>query len=368
MQRVMVDWRGMAVEAVVPPQIAAWRPDLSVSSARRTEQAAAAVIRAGDRATGHLEVAARLLLRAEGMASSAIEGLRAAAADVAIAEAADTADTTASWVADNLAVVAVALEDPGPLDGTLLKSWHSRLMRNSTTTEERHIGEYRDELGWVGGSNPRMATHVAAPEALIAVAMEDLFTFAARDDIDPVTQAAIVHAHFETIHPFADGNGRLGRVLIGRLLRQRLGVSVPPPVSLQMARDVGGYQAGLTLYRQDQLEPWVNWFADAVTAAAESASDVLAAVDGLLQRWRAEMVAVRRDSAAWVLLELLPAHPVVLTATAAELTGVTRRAADDAVKALQKRGILVDAGAVRSGRGRPARWWVASDLLALLGR
>jgi Fic family protein len=368
MRSVTVEWHGMNVEAVDPPRIADWSPDLLASTARRTEQAAAAVVRAGDRATGHLEAAARLLLRAEGLASSAIEGLRASAADVAIAEATDTSDTTAAWVADNLAVVEEALREPRPLDGSLLKAWHSRLMRNSTTVEDHHIGEYRDELGWVGGANPKLAAHVAAPHDLIEPAMNDLFAFALRDDVDPVTQAGIVHAHFETIHPFADGNGRLGRVLVGRILKLRLGVSVPPPVSLQMARDAGGYQSGLALYRQDLTDPWITWFADAVTASAHSASDVLAAVDDLQGRWRKAIADLRKDSATHTLLEMLPAHPVVSTAIAAELTGVSRRAAESAVKQLEDRNILVAAGVISTGRGRPERLWIAGDLLALLGR
>lgn len=367
-ESVSVEWHGIEVDAVVPARLAGWAPDLSVATVRRTEQAAAAVVRSGDRAVGNLEAAARLLLRAEGLASSAIEGLRASAADVAIAEAAGTADTVASWVADNLAVVADALDAPGALDEQLLLSWHARLMRNSTTVDDRHIGAYRDELGWVGGPNPRMAAHVAAPDHLIPGAMDDLFAFAARDDVDPVTQAAVVHAQFETIHPFADGNGRLGRVLIGRILERRLGVPVPPPVSLQMAKDVGGYQAGLTLYRQDQVDSWVRWFADAVIAAAESASAVLGAVADLQQRWRDELLGVRVDAAARTLLDALPAHPVVSTATAAELTGVSRRAAELAIKDLERRGVLAAAGAIATRPGRPERWWVAHELLALLGR
>lgn len=109
-------------------------------------------------------------------------------------------------------------------------------------------------LGWVGGSTPLVAAHVAAVPEQIPELMDDLFAFVARDDIDPVSQAGIAHAQFETIHPFADGNGRLGRVLIGRILSQRLAVPVPPPISLSFAHDIGGYLSGLTLYRQGFLD------------------------------------------------------------------------------------------------------------------
>ncbi len=372
METVTVTWEGIPVEATVTPTIAGWAPELSEPTVRRTERAAAAARASGALAGGHFEAAARLLLRAEGLASSAIEGLRASATDVAIAEAAATPDaherSTAAWVADNLAVVTDALSHPGPLDAATVLAWHRRLMRHGPTVENRHVGAWRDTLGWVGGPNPRLAAHVGVPAERVPAAMADLFAFAARDDIDPVTQAAVLHAQFETIHPFSDGNGRIGRVLVGWVLTHRLDLSVPPPVSLQMARDVGGYQAGLTLYRQDDHDSWVLWFADAVHAAADGAAAVLAAVEDLRGHWRSQVSDLRADSAAHRLLDELVAHPVLSTATAAALVGVSRRAATNAIAQLENRGILVDVGTVAHGPGRPERWWVAEDLLELLGR
>ena len=107
---VAVEWHGRRVEAARPDRIAGLRPRLSERTVRRTEQAVAAVQRAGDRSQGVFEGAARLLLRAEGLASSAIEGIRAPAGRVAVAQATDPdddidVDRTAAWVADNLAVV-----------------------------------------------------------------------------------------------------------------------------------------------------------------------------------------------------------------------------------------------------------------------
>ncbi len=370
---VPVDWRGMVVQATVPNRIAAWVPELSIATVRRTERAAAEVRRSADRIAGGLEAAARMLLRAEGLASSAIEGLRASAADVALAEAAaerrgSPEGDVSAWVADNLAVVTDALGHDGALDEVALFDLHRRLMRNSPTIELRHVGCYRDTLGWVGGSNPKVAAHVAAPPELIGPAMADLLAFAAREDVDAVTSAAVLHAQFETIHPFADGNGRLGRVLVGSVLARRLGVSVPPPVSLQMARDVGGYQSGLTLFRQGDVDAWVSWFADAVADAAERSGQVLDAVGALQETWRVRLADVRADAAAHALVGLLPGRPVLSAASAASLVGVSRAAAGAALAQLGARGIVVEV-ADRSHRpGRPRRWWVASELLDLLGR
>ena len=370
---VTVNWNGMAIEAANPDRIADWNPELPAQTVRSTERAAAGVRRSGDQAVGAFEVAARLLLRTEGLASSAIEGLRANPADVALAEAgaenlAGVDGQVAGWVADNLAVVRDALDERRPLSASLLFEWHTRLMGSHAVLDARHIGAYRDTLGWVGGPNPRLAAHVASPVELIPELMDDLFAFVARTDVDPIAQAAVAHAQFETVHPFADGNGRLGRVMIGCILTRRLDVSVPPPVSLEMARDIGGYQAGLTLFRQGQVDTWVRWFADAVGASAERSSAILAAVAALQDSWRSKIADVRSDAAARRLCELLPEHPVLSSALVAELLGVSEQAGRVALDELTKRSILAELP-VRPGRaGRPRRWYAAEDLLDLLGR
>ncbi|MDB5876076.1 MAG: uncharacterized protein JWQ07_5518 [Ramlibacter sp.] len=368
---IAVEWQGRRVAATRPAPIADLDLDVPAATVRLTERAAAAARLAGALATGPAEVAARLLLRSEGLASSAIEGLRASAASVALAQvgAGDGDDgEVADWVADNLAVVNDALEQPGRLDAERLFRWHARLMLHAPDLDDHHRGAYRDRLGWVGGSNPMVAAHVAAPPELIAPAMGDLFAYAARTDVDAVSQAAIVHAQFETIHPFADGNGRLGRVLIGRILAHRLDLTVPPPVSQVFARDIGGYQAGLTLYRQGQAAPWVSWFAEAVRTAAERTGAVLGAIAELSAAWERASAYLRSDAAARRLLPHLPAQPVLSARAAADLLDISTQAARQALATLADAGILVEVERSSTGPGRPTRWWIAQDLLALLGR
>jgi len=367
---VNVEWQGRSVEAADPEPITDAAIDLSVPTIRRTEQAAAAVRANETRGPHALDVIGRLALRAEGLASSAIEGLRASPADVALAEAAAdrSSSDTAAWVADNLAVVSDALRTRGPLTVRHVLAWHKRLMRHAPAVEKQHIGAWRDRLGWVGGANPMVAAHVAVPHESIPAHMDDLLAFVARDDLDPVTLAAVAHAQFETIHPFADGNGRIGRVLVGWILVNRLDVSFPPPVSLEFARDIGGYQAGLTLFRQGAVDAWVRWFADAVAASAERTARVLGAVEELQARWQLATADLRTDAAARRLLTYLPTHPVLNTDLAARLMQVSVEAARGALTALAHRGVLVDIERRPTGAGRPRRWWVAQDLLDLVGR
>lgn len=363
-----VEWHGITVEVATPRQIAQWDPLISVRTVRLAEQAVAAVQRFGDLTVGSTEVAARLLIRADGIASSAIEGLSPPAADVALAEVSDEpGGGVANWVADNLAVIIESLRAGRPMTTATILSWHKRLMRHAPNTEVRHVGQWRDVLGWVGGAKPRVAAHVAALPEDVAELMEDLVVFTNRNDLDAVTQAAIAHAQFETIHPFADGNGRIGRVLIGWILRSRTGLAYPPTISVELAKERGGYLSGLAQYRGDYVDQWISWFAEAVAAAARSSSDVLRQVERVQDRWREVSKDLRRDSAARRIIELLPAQPVVSTRSVAQLLNTSRQAALNGLVLLDERGILTRVPGPTSKRGRREHWWKATGMFELLG-
>ncbi|MGH9092671.1 MAG: Fic family protein, partial [Acidimicrobiales bacterium] len=196
------EWQGRPVTASVPPMLAGLIVELPEPVARSTEKAIAAV----ERSSGQLPVAweplARLLLRSEGVASSAFEQIRAPLEEVAAAEVVPLMTGPSAWVADNLAVVAAAVEsarhDALTIDALL--GWHRRLMDHTTQQLDPNlIGEFRDRPVWVGGRSPTEAAYVAPPHELVPALMDDLVTFANAEGLDVVTQAAIVHAQFESI-------------------------------------------------------------------------------------------------------------------------------------------------------------------------
>jgi Fic family protein len=196
--------------------------------------------------------------------------------------------------------------------------------------------------------------------------IDDLVTFANSVDVDAITQAAVGHAQFETIHPYGDGNGRIGRLLVLWTLARRLDVSVPPPTSVLIARDPGGYLSGLYWFRTDEVARWVKWFADIVSSSSAAAFEWSSEVDAVMNDWRARVADTRVDSAARSILEVLPAHPVITVRTAARLVSVTETTARTALSLLHERDILERYDVPGSGDGRPRNWWLTRQLVDLI--
>jgi Fic family protein len=318
-------------------------------------------------ALANLDVLARQLLRAEAVASSRIEGLIPSyrrLAKAAFSE--DGRDLTATSVLANLAAlehaVLLASESDKFTSEDLLEI-HRTLFAG---TRDEHLGGViREEQNWIGGapSSPRNAEFVPAPYELVPELLDDLCAFAGRDDIPAVIQAAIAHAQFETIHPFLDGNGRVGRALIlGILRRRRLAPHYLPPVSLALAGEADRYVAGLTSWRSGR-DDWYTVFADAVSRASTAARAFAGHVAELQDLWAQEAGNPRRNSGPLRLIELLPGRPIVDVKTAARLLGGTEERARQTILRLEKAGVVRQASV-----GRRNRAWESVGLFELLDR
>ncbi len=359
-------WRGVPIRAWVPTPLAEQELTLSPRATRSTERAAAAVMTAGHR-PAHFGPIATLLLRSEGVASSYIEGLRAPLADVAAAEVGSALSDAASYVADNLGAVVGALGSPRrPLTHADLHRWHRRLVEEGGGLPSRMVGAYRTEQSWIGGTSPRDAAYVPPPPEFVGELMDDLVAFANDDTLDAVTQAAVLHAQFEAIHPFGDGNGRIGRILIGWVLSHRLDLTVPPPVSVFIARDPGGYLAGLTLFRMGQLNAWVEWMATALQRSSDAAGELMERCEDLIGEWRARLVGVRSDATARRVIDLLAEQPVLSAAAIADRIGVSVRSGQSALVTLDRLGIVERYRPEAAGPGRPTQYWVARELIEIV--
>lgn len=310
-------------------------------------------------ALGNSEAIARLLLRAEAVASSKIEGLEVGARRLLKAEAAradkdERADVTATEVLNNIDAMSWAVETLSArrdLSVDDLLAVHQRLLAG--TRLEAFGGKLRENQNWIGGSdyNPCSATFVPPPAEAVRSLLKDLCAFCNDDSAPAVAQAAIAHAQFETIHPFVDGNGRTGRALIHVVLRRRgLAPTFVPPISLVLATHASDYVEGLTMTRYvgrpdspeavSGMNEWVAFFARACRRAVSEAETYEREVAELQQTWRTRLGRVRRGSAVDLLLEVLPGAPVITVQSAAALIGRSVQATNEAVARLAGVGIL----------------------------
>lgn len=374
-REVEIIWNGRRVNAFVPDLLADRELSLDVRTSARTATATAEVGYAAEALAADYEPLARPLLRSEGVASSFIEGVTAPVVDVVLAEeaAGHQPPGTAGWVASNLAAVTEAVADAGtgePLSIERLCQWHRTLMTGSPTPAHL-VGVTRDGQGWIGGTSPLDAHLVTPPPVELPALLDDLVVYVNRSDIDPVAQAAVSHAQFEIIHPFGDGNGRVGRVLVAWVLTRRLALVVPPPVSVAMAADVAGYSSNLVLFRLGDHNRWITWFADAVASGGRSQRALIARVEEIKQQWRHLLSGNERprsDAAVFAALDLLPRHLVLTSQTLIDELGISRKASLATLRRLAHVGVLTDYGTIRTGTpGQPAALFVSPDLLGLSG-
>jgi Fic family protein len=361
------DRRPRTYQAFVPDPIADLDRPLPLGVQERCETAARLLAGLGRRLPVAWEPVARLLLRTEGMASSQIEGLQVPAQRLLAAQLDPAAtDATARWVFGNIEAVEQAVrESDRPLSIERVLAWHRRLMRHSGLPA-RYVGRLRAEPSWIGGTTPLDAAYVPPPHEAVEELLDDLVIFANRADLPAVAQAAIAHAQFEVIHPFGDGNGRVGRALIGWVLRRRGVIDrVVPPISPILADQRGAYLAGLYEYRQGAVDRWVGWFAEIAIAAAARFDELVARAEGLARSWTARLADLRADAAARRLLPHLVGTPVLDVPTAARLVGASQRAIRTALGTLAERGILSVTHRAATGPGRPGQLWIAADVLKL---
>jgi Fic family protein len=355
------DRQGCEFDAYLPDPIAGWNLALPADLVADLTDAEAAIRRLNTSATSHvsLEGLARFLLRAESVASSKIEGLEAGPrrlldAELALAQGGDAADRIAVEVLANVAAMEAAVE-LGSATGTItlddLLGIHNTLMEQSPTPQIG--GVVRTAQNWIGGSsyNPCSAAFVPPPPEFLDALLDDLVSYVNGDDHPALVQAAIAHAQFETIHPFADGAGRTGRALIHVILRRRgLAPRFVPPISLVLATWASDYIAGLTAYRHvgahDSPErstaaaTWLRTFATAAHRSCHDAEAYATRIEALDARWREQLGRVRANSAVELLLDVLPGVPVITVESAAQLIGRSEMRTGEAINRLEAAGVL----------------------------
>lgn len=326
-----------------------------------------------------IEALSRFLLRAEAVASSRIEGLevgarRLAHAEIARQEGWQIDDQTAKDVIGNVAAVRAAMER-GSRAGTVGVGDLHALHRTLLAGDRRFpVGEPRHGQNWIGGSayNPCGAAFVPPPAEVVDDLLADLVAYVNGDNHPPVIQAALAHAQFETIHPYVDGNGRVGRALVHVVLARRgLAAGSVLPISLALATRQDDYIAGLTSYRftgewrssdaEDAVNGWLEVFASACRRAVDDARWLVAEYDALIERYQSQVGPARAHSTVAELLARLGEIPVLTVELAAAHLDRSFQATNNAVARLTEIGALR-----QSTVGRRNRVFEAADLFELV--
>jgi Fic family protein len=355
-----------SVRCALPPRIAAQEyvapPDVADLLARATDRLVDLDRRLGTR-TATFDL---LLARTEAVSSSRIEEEHATLDDYARALVGIRANGSATAMVGATTALRAMIDacGSGPVTERSVCRAHEVLMRDDPV-DGPVAGRWRRVQNWIGGgASPRDAAYVPPPAEDVPAAMADLFAFLARDDVDPLAQAAIAHAQFESVHPFTDGNGRIGRALVNAVLRRRgLTTSLVVPVAAALVADRAGYFHELERYRDGHVDGIVTLTASAIGVVCDEV--VFAALR--LDEVEHDRVAVHRtDDPARIahqsdLLRVLLADPVLTEAALSAALPPDRPWTDSVIDE------LVDAGVLRPvTRRRRDRAWVAADVLAEL--
>ena len=362
-------------EVYFPEPLTALRLQLDIETMSAISEAEHAIMALNEIPQPALKPFARLLLRTESIASSKVEGMQMGVRELARAEARrDSGAKTGSAALEilaNIDAMELAVEEAASVEVfsiSEIESIHRLLMEEAWNA---HVaGKIRTRQNWIGGNdyNPCGADFVPPPPEEVQPLLIDLCNAINDDMLPPIVQAAIVHAQFETIHPFDDGNGRTGRALIQIVLRRRkVAAAYVPPISVILAKSKERYISGLTSFREDGGGPrWIKQFSEAAASSAYLARSYLTAVTVLVEKWRSMLRSAanpRRDSVAWRIIDLLPAHPIITGPIAKAVTGVATSQVSKAMIELQNAGVLTPVSA-----GTRNRSWEAVGLLEIIGR
>ena len=355
---------GEKIRAFVPHALPPRRPSLVIEGdlAKRHVEAVAAI--------GRLDVAGAMVpspdwflygfVRKEAVVSSQIEGTQATLKDVVVYETTRQSDRAAGAeeVCNYVEAMTFARKELArskglPLCMRLLCAVHKRLMKG-VRGSEKQPGKVRRSQNWIGGTRPGNARFIPPPPELVPEAIAALERWIHGDDpLPPLVKAGLAHVQFETIHPFLDGNGRIGRLLI-TLLVERWKLLVGPLlyVSLGFKRHRQEYYDRLDAVRTSgDWEGWTAFFLQCVRESADDGVETARSLFTLVGNDRRKVSEYRATTVTAIrLFDLLPRHPIVTLQTSMKLLATTQPTAGKALDALCQSGVLEEITGKRRGR------------------
>ncbi len=374
-QKVTISTAGEKAEAFVPPRLPPIPAVQMDGLYRRLEGA--------NRALGHLDGVTSILpdtplflymyVRKEALLSSQIEGTQSSLSDLLLFESEEAPGVPLDDVQEVSNYVAAMnhglarIREGFPISLRLIREIHDVLLSNGRGSTKQP-GEFRRSQNWIGGTRPGNALFVPPPPERVMDLMSDLEAFIHADTpgIPSLIKAGLVHVQFETIHPFLDGNGRLGRLLITFLLCTQ-GILKEPILYLSLYFKTHRrhyYDLLQSVRERGDWETWLEFFLEGITEtslqAAEAAREILSLFEA--DRQRIERLG-RPAASALRVHQLLQQKPIVGIPDAAQKSGISAPTIAKSIQHLEKLGIIREITGKQRGR-----MFVYSDYLSILSR
>ena len=289
-------------------------------------------------------------VRKEAVLSSQIEGTQATLMDLLAVEAsgevhadADVEEVCGYLEALNFAWGELERDQGLPISIRLLSETHRRLLAGARGAQKQP-GEVRRSQNWIGGTRPGNAAFVPAPPHRLGELLGEFESFVHADsDLPPLVRVGLLHVQFETLHPYLDGNGRLGRLLITLLMRH-WGLLTRPLLYLSLFLKLHRqeYYRRLTAVREHgDWEGWLRFFLEGVAEVTDEAVATARRLHGIVQRCRERLLALEQATVLSLrLFELLPRNPLLNVNRAIQLLDCSRPAAGKAIHLLEVAGIV----------------------------
>ena len=350
---------GETVRAFVPnplPQKLTKKDLASLQELIRAAEAALERLKLADEMIPSMDWFVYSFVRKEALLTSEIEGTQATLADVmsyeqtgqsGSSDVADVVEVTNYVRAANYAFDQLGSAKGLPVSTRLLDECHHRLMQG-VRGKDKQPGEIRRSQVWVGGTRPGNAVFVPPPWDNVRDLLGALETYIhSDDDLPPLLRIAAVHAQFETIHPYLDGNGRIGRLLIALLLAHWRVLDTPLLyLSVYLKEHQAEYYDQLSAIRKSGI--WTNWFRFFLEGIKQVATDAAATASALNQQVNKDRKILLSANSITVsaiqLFELLPEHPVISMPLVTRLLDTTKPTAGKAIELLQQNDVLREMG------------------------
>ena len=339
----------------LPPKFTAKELAILDGPLRKAEAALARLNLAGEMIPS-LDWFIYAFVRKEALLSSEIEGTQATLVDVLAWEQTDQAgdsriedieEVTNYVAAINHAFEQIHSPKGMPISVRLFNDCH-RILMQGVRGANKQPGELRRSQNWVGGSRPGNAVFVPPPPERVADLLGELERYVhAKDDLAPLVRIALLHVQFETIHPYLDGNGRLGRMLIALLLDHWDLLNSPLLyLSLYLKQNQAAYYRWLSAIRTEG--DWIGWlrfFLDGISEIADDATQTARSLYARVNGDRQTLLATPGATVTAIqLFEQLPEHPVITMPLVTRMLSITKPTAGKAIDMLIKAGILTEVG------------------------